>query len=58
MKHETGQPTQLTLDDHWLFDHHVEEVLRTFCAAAHPREIDPDPSDEPFPFASCRPSGP
>lgn len=48
MENETGYPIQLTLDDHWLLDHHIEEVLGTFSEAARTREIDPDAADEPL----------
>jgi hypothetical protein len=49
MEDETPQPIHLTVvDDHWLLDHHIEELLGTFCDAGRMREINPDAVEQPF----------
>jgi hypothetical protein len=42
MDEESGQPNQQpTVGDHWLLDHHIEELLRTFSEVAPLRESCP-----------------
>ena len=42
MESGTGQPEPPVVEDHWLLDHHIEEILDNFNHAARMRDSGPD----------------
>jgi len=43
---QNGQSEQPAVADDWLLDHHIEEILGTFTAAARTRESAPNAEEE------------
>jgi hypothetical protein len=43
---QNGQSEQPAVEDDRLLDHHIEEILGTFTAAARMRDSNPDPGEQ------------